>query len=124
MRKKNQKEELPESPGHSEVCRVSSKMKPTRAQGAAPTPGELRIPGDLFVKGRSKLWDCFSSAPFQISDFTRISTPMAMRMQPPSTEACPDSFVPKSFPSFSPPRQMTKVTAAITAEAVRAALQS
>ena len=62
MRKKNQKEELPGSPGCSATLPGFIVDETHAGQGAAPTPGELRIPGDLFVKGRSKLSDCFATA--------------------------------------------------------------
>ncbi len=64
MRKKNQKEELPESPECSEVCRISSKMKPTRAHGSAPRPGELHIPGGHFCKRSIKTLGLFCDSPF------------------------------------------------------------
>jgi len=62
MRKKNQKEELPGSPECSATLPGFIVDETHAAQGSAPRPGELRIPGDRFVKGRSKLLDYFATA--------------------------------------------------------------
>jgi len=68
MRKKNQKEELPGSPGCSGLCRVSSKMKPSRAQGVAPTPYHLlkKVDQNFWIVLRQPLV-------FREELFTRIS---------------------------------------------------
>ena len=46
-----------------------------------------------------------------------ISTPIMIRITPPKIEDLPARAVPKCRPIITPPRQMTKVTAAISATA-------
>ena len=51
----------------------------------------------------------------------RIFRAISRRMTPPATEAPPQSPVPNFRPIKTPPRQMGKVTAAITRAVARAA---
>ena len=63
MRKKNQKEELPGSPGCSATLPGFIVDETHAAQGSVPRPGELRIPGDPFCKRSIKTSGLFCDSP-------------------------------------------------------------
>ena len=51
-----------------------------------------------------------------MNEVMNISTPITMRIMPPKIEDLPARAVPNFLPMITPPRQMMKVTAAITSE--------
>ena len=54
----------------------------------------------------------------------KIFIPMMIRIEPPKTEALPESFVPKVLPKSSPTAHKIKVTRAITRQQTSAISQS